>query len=134
LFSGEDYLAMIEQTVIDGVTVARGSTGNPWIYAQARAVAAGLPMPEPPTLSEQASAMQRHFSLCELTYGESRAALIMRKFCIKYAASHPKNDEVRLAFIPLKSRTGFESVLNQHYATGSPGRYVPRKIHCSQEE
>jgi tRNA-dihydrouridine synthase len=30
---------MIEYTGVDGVTVARGAIGNPWVFAQARALA-----------------------------------------------------------------------------------------------
>ena len=43
---------MLRQTGVDGVTAARGAIGNPWIFAQARALAAGLPLPEPPTVHE----------------------------------------------------------------------------------
>ncbi|MEQ8837434.1 MAG: tRNA-dihydrouridine synthase, partial [Lacipirellulaceae bacterium] len=50
LFTAQACLDMIEYTGVDGVTVARGAIGNPWIFQQARALAAGLPMPEPPTL------------------------------------------------------------------------------------
>src|SRR5215471_8897294 len=53
LFSAQACVDMIRQTGVDGVTVARGAIGNPWIFQQARAIAEGLPVPEPPTLFEQ---------------------------------------------------------------------------------
>lgn len=134
LFSAEDCFRMITQTGIDGVTVARGAIGNPWIFQQARALAAGDPLPSPPTLHEQADVMREHFSLCEQTYTPERAPLLMRKFAIKYSQSHPQYETVRLAFAKIKSRDEFESALQTHYAIDGPGRMVPRACHGSQEE
>ena len=59
---------MIEQTGVDGVTVARGAIGNPWIFHKPERYADGQPLPPPPTLHEQADVMRDHFSLCEQTY------------------------------------------------------------------
>ncbi|QDV61034.1 tRNA dihydrouridine synthase [Crateriforma conspicua] len=134
LFAAEDALRMIDQTGIDGVTVARGAIGNPWIFKQALALAAGKPLPDPPRLHRQASVMRDHFSLCESTYTAERAPLLMRKFCIKYSQCHPNHDVVRLAFARLRSREQFEEVLAEHYAEDLAGRYVPREVHGSQAE
>src|SRR5262249_12042525 len=43
LFTPGACLDMIRQTGVDGVTAARGAIGNPWIFAQARALASGKP-------------------------------------------------------------------------------------------
>lgn len=134
LFSAEDSLRMIEETGVDGVTVARGAIGNPWVFNQARVLAETGQLPPPPTLSEQAAVMREHFSLCEQTYTAERAPLLMRKFCIKYSQSHPDYKNVRLAFARLRTRDEFETAMTQHYAIDGPGRYVPRELHGSQEE
>ncbi len=134
LFSAEDCLRMIEQTGIDGVTVARGAIGNPWIFQQAQALASGQPLPEPPTLHEQMAVMRQHFALCEQTYTPDRAPLLMRKFCIKYSQSHPDHEQVRIAFVRIRTREEFDAVLDQFYKEDGPGRYVPREVHGSQEE
>ena len=134
LFSAEDCLQMISQTGIDGVTVARGAIGNPWIFSQCRALADGRSLPEPPTLHEQAEVMREHYSLCEQTYTPTRAPLLMRKFCIKYSQSHPDHETVRLAMARIRSREDFEQVLDRHYCKDGPGQYVPRECHRSQQE
>ena len=134
LFSASDCLRMIEQTGIDGVTVARGAIGNPWIFQQARALAAGDPLPAPPTLHQQAAVMRDHFTLCERTYPVERAPLLMRKFCIKYSQCHPEHESARLRFVKMKNREQFESVLDEFYRDDGPGRYIPRECHGSQEE
>ncbi|PAY18385.1 tRNA-dihydrouridine synthase [Rhodopirellula sp. SM50] len=134
LFSAEDCLRMIDQTGIDGVTVARGAIGNPWIFRQARALAGGQPLPDPPSLHQQADVMREHFTLCEQTYGVGRAPLLMRKFAIKYSQSHPDYESVRQAFVKIKTRDDFESALQIHYGSDGPGRMIPRDCHGSQEE
>ena len=134
LFSAEDCLRMIGETGVDGVTVARGAIGNPWIFQQAIALSDGLALPEPPNLHRQAAVIREHFDLCEQTYTVQRAPLLMRKFCIKYSASHPNHDDVRAAFVRLKTRDEFEDAIRRHYGVDGPGRYVPREVHGSQEE
>ncbi len=134
LFTAEDCLNMMEQTGVDGVTVARGAIGNPWIFNQARRLANGQPLLPPPTLHEQAAVMREHFDLCEQTYTVERAPLLMRKFCIKYSQNHPQYEQVRLAFPRLKTRDDFEAAVAEHYAVDGPGRYIPRELHGSQEE
>lgn len=134
LFSAEDCMRMIDQTGVDGVTVARGAIGNPWIFSQARALADEQPLPAPPTLAEQAEVMREHFALCEQTYSPERAPRLMRKFCIKYSHSHPQQAEVRLAMTRIGTRQEFEDALDRYYSQDGPGQYVPREIHRSQKE
>ena len=134
LFSADDCLRMIEQTGIDGVTVARGAIGNPWIFEQARALAAGQPLPPPPSLRRQREVMLEHFELCEQTYTSQRAPLLMRKFCIKYSQSHPQHEDVRVAIARLKGKPQFLEILDRHYGEDGPGQYVPREVHRSQQE
>ncbi len=62
LFTPQACLDMIAQTGVDGVTAARGAIGNPWIFAQARALAAGLPLPEPPSVHRAARRDRRALS------------------------------------------------------------------------
>src|SRR5262249_8435205 len=52
LFTPYDIVRMFEETGVDGVTVARGCIGNPWIFAEARALLEGQPLPAPPSVVE----------------------------------------------------------------------------------
>lgn len=133
LFSAADCWRMIDETKVDGVTVARGSIGNPWIFQQAAALGRGEPLPPPPTLSEQAEVMLEHYSLVEQLYGNQRASLLMRKHAIKYSASHPRHEQVRQKFVRLKSLEEFKQVLQDEYADG-PGQYPPIEVHKTQSE
>ena len=99
LFSAEDCLEMLAQTGVDGVIVARGAIGNPWIFQQVRALAAGQPLPPPPSVHEQREVIREHYRLAEELYGEDRCGPLMRKFGIKYSALHPQFLAVRTAFV-----------------------------------
>ncbi|MGE0759379.1 MAG: tRNA dihydrouridine synthase [Pirellulaceae bacterium] len=129
LFSAEDCLRMIRSTGINGVTVARGAIGNPWIFKQALALAAGQPLPPPPRLHEQRAVLTEHYRLSEETYGDARCGPLMRKFGIKYAALHPQFPELRTAFTQVRRRADWHRVLETWYSDDLPGQYPDPAIH-----
>ena len=129
LFSAQDCLDMIARTGVDGVTVARGAIGNPWIFSQARALAAGQPLPPPPSLFEQRDAMLEHYALAEELYGPERAGPHMRKFGIKYSAGHPQHVLVREAFTKVRNLEDWRAVLAAWYAEDATGQYPDPSIH-----
>jgi len=123
LFSAHDCLRMMQETGVDGVTVARGCIGNPWIFQQARAIFSGRPLPAPPSLFEQREVILEHFRLAEQLYGEERAGVPMRKFGIKYSKLHPQNLEVRSDFARVKNLSEWKDVLRKWYSEDRPGVY-----------
>ncbi len=117
------------------MAVARGAIGNPWIFQQVRALAAGLPLPPPPSLWQQREVIAEHYRLAEL-YGPERCCRVMRKFGIKYARLHPQAESVRQAFIQVRHPEQWHAVLDRWYAedlpaqshhqrASSPGRAAP---------
>lgn len=123
LFTAAACVEMFARTGVDGVTVARGCIGNPWIFPQARALAAGLPLPPPPSLFEQREVIREHFRLAEEHYGPERGCLVMRKFGIKYARLHPEFAAVRAALVRIRRRADWETVLARWYGEDLPGVY-----------
>ncbi len=123
LFCAEDCVRMIQQTGVAGVTAARGAIGNPWIFSQARALMAGLPLPAPPTVFEQRDVLLEHFRLAESVYSIQRAAKMLRKFGMRYAEWHPMGDSVRKAFIASKDAEMWGRVMAEWYAVDRPGTY-----------
>ena len=133
LFAAEDCLRMILETGVDGVTVARGAIGNPWVFGQARALAAGLPLPDPPSVREQGEVIAEHFELAREVYGD-RGARQMRKFGIKYSELHPERESVRAAFVSIQTFDEIEHVIGTWYRSDRPGLWPRREVHASQEE
>jgi len=115
LFSAQDCIRMIEETGVDGVTIARGCIGNPWIFEDCRALWAGQELPDPPTISRQRESIEAHWNDAVSVYGESLAGRVMRKFGIKYAEHHPCYGEVKQAFIDVKSSVDFLAALERWY-------------------
>jgi nifR3 family TIM-barrel protein len=134
LFTPQDCLEMIRQTGVDGVTVARGAIGNPWIFAQCRALAEGQPLPPPPSLFEQRSVILEHYRLAQELYGDERSGPTMRKFGIKYAASHPQHEIVREAFTKVRCLADWQAVLDRFYSEDLPGIYPDPAIHRQTSE
>jgi nifR3 family TIM-barrel protein len=134
LFSAQDCLDMLQHTGVDGVTVARGAIGNPWIFHQTRELAAGRPLPPPPTLHEQRDLIREHYRLAGELYGEQRGAAMMRKFGAKYAALHPEYERVRNAYTTVRSREDWENLFSAWYASDGPGEYPSAKLHAAQGE
>ena len=123
LFTAQACIDMLRQTGVDGVTAARGAIGNPWIFSQARALAAGRPLPPPPTVPEQREVIAEHYRLAEELYGPQRCGRQMRKFGIKYSQLHPYATEVRKAFVAVARPGEWMGVLDKWYSDDLPGRH-----------
>ena len=122
LFSASACLAMLQATGVDGLSIARGAIGNPWIFRQTLALLAGDPPLPPPTIHEQREVLREHWALSMELHGEQVAGRSMRKFAIKYARVHPEPLAVRDAFIGVKVNADWQAVLDRFYAVDGPGR------------
>jgi len=78
LFTASDVTAMLAETRCDGVMVARGALGNPWIFSQALALLDGREQ-APPAPEERLRAALRHLELFTELSGERVALREMRK-------------------------------------------------------
>jgi tRNA-dihydrouridine synthase B len=114
LFNAQACLDMFQITGVDGVSVARGAIGNPWIFSQVKALAAGLPLPEP-DLIEQRRVLELQFELCVQVSDVPQALTTMRMFGMKFAQLHPQHSEVRNAFAGSQSIQDWNGVLDQWY-------------------
>ena len=114
LFTARACLEMFQVTGVDGVSVARGAIGNPWIFSQVKALAAGLPLPEP-DLFEQRRVMELQFELCVQVSDVPQAVTTMRMFGMKFSPLHPQHSEVRNAFAAAQSVEDWYGVLDRWY-------------------
>jgi nifR3 family TIM-barrel protein len=88
LFTAKDAVAMLGRTGCDGVMIARGGLGNPWIFREAIALLAGQE-PAPPTPGERLAIALRHLELFIGQAGERVAVREMRKHLSWYVRGLP---------------------------------------------
>ena len=114
VLTAADALEMIRRTGVDGVACARGAIGNPWIFRQARDIAAGRE-PMKPSVAEQRELIERHYGMtCEL-YGPGLGLKILRSFGFKYAKLHPEPGKVRAAYVSVKTEDDWRRMLDAFY-------------------
>lgn len=80
---------LFEETGCDGVAVARGSLGNPWIFRQTTNFRRCGTVPQRPSIEELVETMTRHLGLCCDFYGERVGNMIFRKFFLWYTRGIP---------------------------------------------
>ena len=120
IWTAADIFRMIEQTGVEWVSVARGCIGNPWLFAQARALMLGNAA-LPPTIHQQRDVLLEHFQLSVDLHGEQQASRMMRKFGIKFSRHHPEADAIKSAFIKVRSLDDWRAVLTDYYTHNGPG-------------
>jgi tRNA-dihydrouridine synthase B len=76
---GEDARRMVEATGCDGVMLARGALGNPWLYREVEAALDGMPPPPPPGVADKAAVLRRHFALLRDLDGDAAACRGIRR-------------------------------------------------------
>lgn len=94
VFSAEDALRLMEKTSCDGIMVARGAQGNPWIFKQIGQALRGeeIIMPSP---EEKIDMIIKHLDLSVDFFGEDKAIREMRKHIIWYIKGMKNCTEVK---------------------------------------
>ena len=95
IFTPEDAKRMMDETGVDGVAIARGAKGNPWLIRRSiHYLETGELLPEP-ELSEKKEMMIRHAELMVEYKGERIAIQEMRKHLAWYTAGIPGSAKLR---------------------------------------
>ena len=113
VFSAEDALRMKELTNCDGIMVARGSQGNPWIFKQIECALKGEQVPVV-TEREKIDMCIRHYELAIKYDGEYKAVREMRKHASWYIKGLPKCTEIRNEINVLDDSSKVIQILKQY--------------------
>jgi tRNA-dihydrouridine synthase B len=89
VFSGEDAAHILRYTGANGVMIARGSMGMPWIFRDALIAINGEEVPPAPSFMERVDIAVRQFELAALDRGEKVACLEARKHFAWYIKGMP---------------------------------------------
>ena len=96
VWSGDDARRMREHTGCDGIMIARGSHGAPWLFAQARAALEGRPVPPDPDPVERFRIVIEHARLAiAWETDEEKAMIEFRKHLGWYTKGLPNGRLLR---------------------------------------
>jgi len=96
---------MLDETGCDGLAIARGSLGNPWIFNEIREYLKGEVIPRPDK-GDIAKVMLKHLFSCIDFYGERNGVVIFRKFYSWYTRGLRKVRRLRER--SSRAKTGFQ--------------------------
>jgi len=91
----EDAVAMLGQTNCDGIMIARGAQGNPWIFKRVKSYMENGVIEGPPEINEVIEAIYTHIELCIKYKGEYVAIREMRKHIAWYLKGYKNSAQVR---------------------------------------
>lgn len=95
IFSAEDAKAMKEYTGCDGLMVARGARGNPWIFREIKEYLENGNIIDKPTINDIREMIIRHAKMLVDYKGEYTGIREMRKHIAWYTAGLPHSAELR---------------------------------------
>jgi tRNA-dihydrouridine synthase len=103
----------------DGVMIARGTRGNPWIFSQVQTLRSKKPLKNP-TYHEVFSVMLEHARCVEQEFGH-RALTRMRKHATWYCAGLPGASHFRQRIHRISTMQDLENLIEEYgdYLQGS---------------
>ncbi|MFC1633420.1 tRNA dihydrouridine synthase [Planctomycetota bacterium] len=115
LFEPQKSLERLKTTRLDGILIARGAIGNPWIYRGLHSVLKGEPEPPAPNLTEQADVIHKHFEMIYRLYAPIKAIRYFRKFLIRYCRLHPERKQAQKTLLAANSKTQLFAAIKRWY-------------------
>ncbi len=120
IFTPQDAKRMLEETGCDGVMLARGVRGNPWLFTQTKAyLKDGTLLPKPP-ISQVIETILRHGEMQVAYKGEYLGMREMRKHVAWYTTGYPQSAKLRNQINAIENLTDLQ-VLLEDYASRIDG-------------
>jgi tRNA-dihydrouridine synthase B len=115
--SAEDAVRMRDETGCQAIMIARGSHGDPWIFAQARAALNGEPIPEDPGVEERFEICLEHArNAIAFESNQERAVTDFRKHLGWYTKGLPDGRLLRIELFQAKALEDVERLLEGYLA------------------
>ena len=111
IWSAQHAKKMFDETGCDGILVARGALGNPWIFKEIQALLCHEKSPAPPTTAEIIEIILKHLDLMIAEYGEKNAVPLMRKFVGWYLKGKRFVRPIRQKINSTKTKTDFLNLI-----------------------
>lgn len=111
IFTLEDAIRMKDHTNVDGLMVARGVQGNPWLIREINTYFKEGIRLEGPTAEEKVAVAMKQLDLMIKYKGEHRGIMEMRKHAAWYLKGIKGSSKVKNALNQVKDRQSIENLL-----------------------
>jgi nifR3 family TIM-barrel protein len=120
--TGPDAARMRAETGCDGIMIARGSHGDPWIFTQARAALNGQPIPPDPDVQARFAICLEHAeNAVRFEHDPRRAMLDFRKHLGWYTKGLPAGKELRVELFKVEDIAEVRPILDRYVARYQEG-------------
>lgn len=114
IFSPQDAKRMLEMTGCDGIMLARGVRGNPWLFREIKTYLETGELIKKPTTEELISMILRHARMQIEFKGEYIGIREMRKHVAWYTTGYKKSSKLRSLVNEIEDMKGLESLMNEY--------------------
>jgi len=118
IFTASAAMERLEASGADGVLVARGAIGNPWIYSELARAFRGQAPAEEPSVAEVGRVLLAHFERVLDLYPAHKAVIHFRKFAVGYCRRHPDRKATLLALMAAKTPEQLRCEVGRRFGQG----------------
>lgn len=115
IFTPEDAKRMMEETGCDGLMIARGAKGNPWIFHRINHYLETGELLPPPDIEEIKRMVVRHGELQMQIKGEVMGMREMRKHMAWYTSGLPHSAAVRNEINQVETLDGLKKLMDERF-------------------
>ena len=114
VFTPQDAKRMLEETGCDGIMIARGAQGNPWIFKQVEHYLSTGELLAKPSIEEVVQMMLRHANAQLAFKGEYIGMREMRKHVAWYTVGYPHSAKLRGDINAVESVAELEDLMHRY--------------------
>jgi nifR3 family TIM-barrel protein len=115
ILTAETAIERLKESKVDGVLIARGAIGNPWIFSELKSLWHRIPKLPEPSITEQGTVMLRHFEMICQTRPPRKAIPYFRKFVTAYCKRHPERKSVQAELMAEKNKDQLLTAIKKWY-------------------
>lgn len=115
IFSPDLAKQMLDKTGCDGLIIARGSLGNPWLFKEITEFLKNGRIIDKPAYKERANVSIEHLNKCVGFYGEKNGVIIFRKFFNWYTKGVRDIRPLREECNRVKTRDAMVNIIQRAY-------------------
>lgn len=120
IFTPQDAKEILNYTGCDGIMLARGAKGNPWIFRQIKTYLNTGTIEGRPNIEEVIQMIVRHAALQIQFKGEFTGIREMRKHVDWYTVGYPKSSKLRKQVNEVENLAALESLLEKYKSSLDP--------------